>query len=550
MNNNLSYERKTAEETFEWLKLKASELSEGRWTDFSTGDIGSVLLSLVAYLSDINNFQIDKTASELFLDTAVERSSIMSILKLIGYQPRHYESSYTDIMLKTSEDINNMVIPKYSTFTNNQGSIVYTLMDNIFIYRGQGVGVAYEGKRVVTNFQYDQIQEDGKIYLQDYKLGMNTVELFISGVPSDENGVRRVSDVRYSEGEFTFSVHVNEYGQVYLQLPSYWTDLVTRQSSISVSYLLTSGEAGRIGANILTKPSSQLSLSSTYVITNPEKSKGGYFPETADELKLSAPKMARTMLTVVTKKDVKDLVSALPMIADLKAGDYNDEWTNLVQPSKEDSGRVNDAYKCKILVVPLNVNETSIFEDVYEYLFKKEIHSGETYAGSDGTIIEYSTDLETLPDIYKVERTSSSLKIYEYSLVKENQLTSTAKEMVDLIDSRRVASISISYEDPKRKLPELVVKLYTEPDDLRKLTLGSGVVEFIKQVYDRKYCTIGRSIPYSVMGRDIHLAFPEVNYVELVGDGTKIDVSQDEFIDMYYAKFKIYVNDELIIDEL
>ena len=492
--NNVSYERRTVAETLEWLKTKAAEESEGRWTDFTAGDIGSVFLGLMAYLYDMTTFQIDKTTSELFLDTAVERSSIMSILKLIGYQPRHYLSAYTTITITADSSVNNIMIPKYSVFTNASNTISYTLLENIYIYNGSGAGVAYEGKRVVTNYQYNQITDDGKIYLADYKLGINTIELFISGVTSDGNGVQRVDDVRYSEGTFTFSAHVDEYGRVYIQLPTYWTDLITQQSVIQVSYLLTSGESGRIGANILTKPSSNISLSNSYTITNPSKSIGGYFPETADELKKLAPKQARTMQSIITKKDVKDLVSSLPLIADLKAGDYNDAWTNYIQP--EGNGAVNDAYRCKVLAVPMNVNETSIF-----------------------TNIQHTT------------------------------YTTTAQEMIEFIDSRRVSSLLFEYTDAKRNVPDITIKLYIADTDLRKLTIASSVVEFIKQVYSRTYCTIGKSLPNSIIARDIHLAFSELDYIEIVG-ASKIEVDLDEYIDMYYAKFKVYVNDEIIINEL
>lgn len=554
MNNKLSFERRTSEEIFEWLKVKASELSEGRWTDFTAGDIGSVLLGLMSYLADINNFQIDKTVSELFLDTAVERSSIMSILKLIGYQPRHYLSASTTLTFTADEGVNNVIIPKYSTFTNDQGTITYTLLESAFIYSGKGEAKAMEGTRVVTNYGYSQISNDGKLFLEDYKLGINTVELFISGVTSGEESILRVDDVRYSAGDFAFSVHVNEYGQVYVQLPTYWTDLITEQSQISISYLLTSGEAGRVGANIITKPSSNLSLSNTYVITNPEASTGGYFPETADELRLNAPKHARTMDTLVTKKDLKDLVYSLPIIADIKAGDYNDPWTNYVQPEEPYGTDVNDAYKCKVLATPFNVEETSLYEDLYEWVLKKRLQDGETYEGSDGTFITYSVDPSTLnEELYMIDdsfKDEEGLRdIYEYEVVVENSPTSTLKQLRELINSRRVAGLYMEYVDPSRIVPDIEIKIYMDKNDLRKQTIASSVKEFMKQIYNRTYCKIGRSLHYSVIGRDIHTAFPQIEYVEITNPIEIIKAEEDEYIDMIYARFKIYVNDELIVEE-
>lgn len=555
MNDNISYERRNVNDILDWLKEKAIELSEGRWTDFSSGDIGSVFLGLMAYLADMNNFQIDKAASELYLDTAVERSSMMSLLKLVGYEPRHYMSAYTTIYLTSSEDVTGYIIPKYSTFTNESGSIVYTALSDIPITKGLGWGVVYEGTRRTMTFQYDQITPEGRIFLPDYKLGVNTVELFISGIDSSSDGsIQRVEDVRFITGEFAFSVHVNEYAQVYIQLPSYWTDLITKTATIIVSYLLTNGEAGRIGANILTQPGSGLTLSNTYIITNPEKSEGGYFPETIEDLRLSAPRQARTMLTIVTKNDMSDLVVNLPEIADIKCGDYNDDWTGYVQPSAGPGGSINDAYKAKVLAVPANPNELSLFEDKYKWNLVATLHEEEQYEGSDGTTITYDSSTDELdPDLYVVDDSykdsDGERLVYEYQLVARHQPTQTLENMVEYIDERRLASLYIEYLDAKRLVPDITLYLYTDPNDLRRSTIADDVKQFMRTVYDREYFTIGKPLYGSIVGRDLHLAFDALTYLEVNPPKFKIEVEEDEYIDMYYAKFKIYVNGELAVDD-
>ena len=98
----LPYNRRDAYSILEYLKLQAEQLSEGRWTDFSDSDIGTVFLKLMSYLADMNNFQIDKVASELYLDTCTERASALALCALIGYEPRHYQSAYCDITVLPS----------------------------------------------------------------------------------------------------------------------------------------------------------------------------------------------------------------------------------------------------------------------------------------------------------------------------------------------------------------------------------------------------------------------------------------------------------------
>ena len=50
-------------------------------------DFGTLLLELYAYMGDILNFYIDRTASEAFLATAVRPQSVLYIADMLGYTP-------------------------------------------------------------------------------------------------------------------------------------------------------------------------------------------------------------------------------------------------------------------------------------------------------------------------------------------------------------------------------------------------------------------------------------------------------------------------------
>jgi uncharacterized phage protein gp47/JayE len=56
------------------------------WTDRSPSDIGMLLIDLFAYVGDVIAYYQDRIASESFLDTAVERRSVLNLLRLIGYE--------------------------------------------------------------------------------------------------------------------------------------------------------------------------------------------------------------------------------------------------------------------------------------------------------------------------------------------------------------------------------------------------------------------------------------------------------------------------------
>jgi hypothetical protein len=66
------------------LELARYRLPE--WTDRSPSDLGVLLVDLFAYMGDIVLYYQDRIANECFLQTAVERRSVVNLLRLIGYE--------------------------------------------------------------------------------------------------------------------------------------------------------------------------------------------------------------------------------------------------------------------------------------------------------------------------------------------------------------------------------------------------------------------------------------------------------------------------------
>src|SRR5690242_18686998 len=58
------------------------------WTDQSPNDLGVMLLELFATMGDSLFYDQDRIAGESFLETAVERRSVVQLLRLIGYELR------------------------------------------------------------------------------------------------------------------------------------------------------------------------------------------------------------------------------------------------------------------------------------------------------------------------------------------------------------------------------------------------------------------------------------------------------------------------------
>lgn len=588
----LPYNRRDAYSILEYLKLQAEQLSEGKWTDFSDSDIGTVFLKIMSYLADMNNFQIDKVASELYLSTCTERASAIALCSLIGYEPRHYQSAHCRIHLKATADReipNGTEVPIFSSFTDGSNSIRYQNLEPAYFYNNECFFEVYEGSLVTKNYTINDISTLGRIILPDYAVGTNTIQVTINGIK-----YRQVDDVRFISGELGFSVHISEDRYLYIQLPSWWPDVITRNSSIQIQYLISSGEAGRIGKNVLSKIEVLSSEVSGYMTVEGNRASiGGYNPETVDEMRTSVPRQARTMNTIVTINDFEEVGEMVLGISGVSALDYNDPSSGLIQP--------DDYYKVYLYVLPDADQYNPVDEELTKYRntiikereditiedlskvaegldeFAKASISSPTitlegaagvYTSDNDVLVGVDTGIESTSYLGKYLGQGSSAvgntDVLSYRLQKsgsnwilrissnwadliqdgeklavyykqEQVLTERGQALREWIDERRLTSLKVTYHPLEIVQPEINVEIYMDKNHLRFNTIADEVKDFIVEKYSRKNIKIGEPIFASVIGSDILNEYDFIRYCE-VGLPTqlddKIEVLPKGFIDV------------------
>ena len=343
MNTNFSYDRMDYYSILEYLKEQASYFSNGTWTDFSDGDLGTVLLKLMAMNADTTNFQVEKGISELYLDTVKERVNAIALCKLVGYEPRHYLSASVEVVANTTDMVFNAKIPAFSSFTNPNGSIYFYNIEDVPVSVGLNKFYAYQGKPKSINISVSDIDERGRYYLNDYAVGTNTFLIQQAGIT-----LKHIENALYGEGELCYSIHIDLDNVLYIQFPTYFETILAPNTPISVRYLLSDGSNGRIGAGIL-DGNLRLSDGSTFAYTNDYASNGGYDPESVDDIRRNAPSYAKTMDTLVTLNDFRIMSNEYESLSDVVALDYNYPESGLTPPS--DVGDVNDAYKVNVYIL-------------------------------------------------------------------------------------------------------------------------------------------------------------------------------------------------------
>ena len=581
----LPYNRKDSYSILEYLKLQAEQLSDGRWTDFSDSDIGTVFLKLMSYLADMNNFQIDKAVSELYLNTCTERASALALCSLIGYEPRHYQSAYSDIVISTAEGItipDGEEIPAFSVFTDSSTNMKYCNLTKQYMFGNEAHFRVYQGIPTIKTYTINDINTLGRIILQDYTIGTNTISLKINGIEYDQ-----VEDVRFISGQLGFSVHISEDKYLYIQLPSYWPDVISKGSTIEISYLITDGADGRIGKNVLTRIE-QLSnqYSNKMIIKSNTASQGGYNPETVDEMRISVPKRARTMNTIVTINDFEEVGTEVLGISDISALDYNDPSSGLIQP--------DDYYKVNLYVLPdadtYDATDTDLIkyrntiikdrsdwtiEDMSKVAEGLDTYSKNSISGTTITL-QGAASLYTIDDIvpavdtgneannFIIERVNDASSITErlvYSISQSNNdyiikfnnnwktfvkdgykiniyykreqvLTERGQLLREYIDERRLTSLKITYYNLDIVQPTIIIDVYMDKDDIRFKTSSAAIKDFIINKYSRKNLKIGEPIFASVIGSDILTNFDYIRYCEVRDPEEKIEVLPRGFIDI------------------
>lgn len=90
----------------------------------------NVLLDVLAYNAYLNAFYTNMVASEMFLDTAQLRDSIVSHAKELNYVPRSFTSAKAtvNVSITPTTAVNTLLIPKYTSFTSRVGSNTYTFV--------------------------------------------------------------------------------------------------------------------------------------------------------------------------------------------------------------------------------------------------------------------------------------------------------------------------------------------------------------------------------------------------------------------------------------
>lgn len=318
-----------AELDFDQIKtnLKNYLKAQDEFTDYDFEGSGlSVLLDVLAYNTHYNAYLANMVVNEMFLDSAVKRSSAVSIAKHLGYTPTSVRGAKAvlDVTVNSPTGLPQILtMDRYTQFTSSVNGITYTFstnqaytaVRNDTTYLFEGVEVV-EGTFKSYSFVVNNTTPDAKYVIPDANIDTTTLKVVVQNSASDSTltTYTLATDITgVTENSKAFFLEQNAQGKYQI----YFGDNVVGKSLsvgniIIVNYVVSSGSAANISG---TTPQTFAAVgtiagSGNVVVATVSNSTGGADAESITSIKYNATRVNASKNRAVTAADYESLILA------------------------------------------------------------------------------------------------------------------------------------------------------------------------------------------------------------------------------------------------
>lgn len=284
--------------------------------DFEGSNI-NVLLDVLSYNTQLNAFYLNMLASEMFLDSAQLRDSVISHTKELNYLPKSFRSAQADVTLTIADDSTNSVtIPKGTTFTGTAGSrdFTFTTGENIIVGGTDNVFTAsnvilYEGDYISDSYVVNNAAPERYI-INNKTVDTTSVEVTVI----EDNGA---TIIPYQLADSLFGL--SSTSLIYFLQPAendtyeivFGDGVIGRKpkdrSVVLIQYRFCNGELPNGVRTFVADGKINGTGTVTAIVVNTAAS-GGAIPEDIESIRFNAPRAFTTQERVVTAKDYETLL--------------------------------------------------------------------------------------------------------------------------------------------------------------------------------------------------------------------------------------------------
>lgn len=307
---------------FDTLKssLKTYLSSQTQFADYDfEGSNINVLLDILSYNTYMNSFYLNMVASEMFLDSAQLRDSIISHAKELNYLPRSFRSARAAVNLTiTPSDptISTVTLSRGTSFTSKVGSntFTFTVPDNLVLTSTSGVFNVesldiYEGSFVTDVYIYNSSSERQRFILSNQTIDTTSLRLYVT----EDNGSQvhlyeqRNSYLNVTPSSKVFFLQASENDTYEIVFGNGTFGRMPKDSAvISAVYRVCNGELPN-GCALFSVDSS-IDGHSNVVVSTVESAYGGMVHETSQSIRNNATRFFQTQERAVTASDYRTLL--------------------------------------------------------------------------------------------------------------------------------------------------------------------------------------------------------------------------------------------------
>lgn len=326
MANNV----RVTELDFEDIKsnLKTYLRNQSQFTDydFDASNL-SVLIDLLAYNTHYNAVLANMVSNEMFLDTAIKRSSVVSLAKQISYTPRSRRAAtalVTVTIQNTTTVPNFLTLDPYRVFTTSIDGTSYNFY-NIDTYTATPVAGVYTFSNVKlyqgTKLDYywtvaANPGADVKYEIPNADIDTTTLQVQIQygGIGSYSEPYNLVTDLSaVDENSKVYFLSENTRG--YYEI-NFGDDVIGKKLSqgdvIKISYLVTDGADANVSTNVSVGWSTNSiagEITADRTISTTSKPAGGSEKETTEQVRFRSLNNYASQGRVVTTTDYATFIA-------------------------------------------------------------------------------------------------------------------------------------------------------------------------------------------------------------------------------------------------
>ena len=302
--------------------LKTFLSQQDEFTDYDFEGSGmNVLLDVLAYNTHYLGYNANMLANEMYLDSADQRASVVSLAKQVGYTPKSATASQATIdVLVNNATGASITMSRGTTFTTTVDDTSYSFVNNaeVIITPSDGVYkfsnlVVYEGTYLNYKYTANTTDTDQRFIIPNDNVDTTTLTVKVQESSSDSttNSYTLVTGITGLESTSkVYFLQEVENGRFEVYFGDGVLGKAIADGNIVILDYITCNRDEPNGATTFTL-SGNVGGFSNVTITTIGNAAGGDAPETIKSIKYNAPRDYTSQDRAVTADDYKVLVKSL-----------------------------------------------------------------------------------------------------------------------------------------------------------------------------------------------------------------------------------------------